>query len=936
MKKKQATHNSLSIRLTESAVFLRTDGTARRRNNHTTPQETRSSVLRGLLILDLVKPTKITSIDIELNATTSTAWPEGVGARRVEVNEEHRVYHASVTHFSAKHVHRRTASVGPGTILSNTQSRFDSHGFDDDPIEDELNDFEESEWDRGSGRFTQANEEVLDARRSLGVSRTNSDAIHHGSSRPSSPAHRTSRTQTRLQQFLQSYHHQHSQGPARATHSATSPIPQSFTSPSPEFQSRGRSRPRIPRRMSIDGAARAMYESYHEEHLPDEHFDYDSPQTSPPYSPLSSPSAIQRPGIYQSVSSPGTGQSSEEFRNSLQTSLATHRSRGSLSRVNGSGQSVYSEEYSRPPSSVGFRIPDDDFQQGSSQFPYRERSSPRTPRTHSLARSSTPSRSLSNTRLPEHAAYHPSLDTVPPGIEAPSSSSQSRPTGEERRRQSSQSRSRKSHFSLSAVSNALKEAVRSNPPALHHRPDGDHDDAHHERGRRGRSANRVGSQEGGLSLQMTESTEEESEGKERRGMLGLMLGDGHGKDKGKKHKEKKVEGWKEFPKGTYTYPISFNIPGNAPPTMACDYGSVTWRLKAHVHRPGAFKAKMTAVREVITIACPTEEDTEESENIIVERHWDQQLQYLISVSGKAFYIGGTMPISFALMPLVKMKIHRLSVFIEERVDYHTNMRRLARSDPVVRYNLLSVRKEGKNAEHILPLDSDDPEALRQSPVFQLMNPEDDPSEFASTLMGPGPWTFHRDLQLPKSCDVLKFTNKNKRANMVVTHLLKIVIRAERGDDLHMDVKTGRRKLFDIVVQTPVVILSCRCNPEWTSLPRYAEVFDDKQTITPSCPCQVAKNIAAAHGQSHSLLERITSRHSNSSTESSDVGAAETSPVNPSSMLSLRNAEYNQMMITSNQLFERLISGRETEAGEEPPAYSAVPPILPSGSRVNTH
>lgn len=121
--------------------------------------------------------------------------------------------------------------------------------------------------------------------------------------------------------------------------------------------------------------------------------------------------------------------------------------------------------------------------------------------------------------------------------------------------------------------------------------------------------------------------------------------------------------------GTYTYPISFNIPGNAPPTMSCDYGSVIWRLKANVHRPGAFKAKMSASREVITIACPTEEDTEESENIIVERHWDQQLQYLISISGRAFYIGGTIPISFALMPLVKMKIHRLLVFIEGIVAF---------------------------------------------------------------------------------------------------------------------------------------------------------------------------------------------------------------------------------------------------------------------------
>jgi len=73
---------------------------------------------------------------------------------------------------------------------------------------------------------------------------------------------------------------------------------------------------------------------------------------------------------------------------------------------------------------------------------------------------------------------------------------------------------------------------------------------------------------------------------------------------------------------------------------------------------------MTTIRDVTVISCPTEDDTEESENIIVERHWDQQLQYLIAVSGKAFYIGGTVPVTFTLMPLMKVKLYRISVFIE--------------------------------------------------------------------------------------------------------------------------------------------------------------------------------------------------------------------------------------------------------------------------------
>ena len=39
----------------------------------------------------------------------------GIGARRIEITEEHRVYHSSTLFFRASKSHtRRTASIGPG------------------------------------------------------------------------------------------------------------------------------------------------------------------------------------------------------------------------------------------------------------------------------------------------------------------------------------------------------------------------------------------------------------------------------------------------------------------------------------------------------------------------------------------------------------------------------------------------------------------------------------------------------------------------------------------------------------------------------------------------------------------------------------------------------------------------------------------------------
>lgn len=83
-------------------------------------------------------------------------------------------------------------------------------------------------------------------------------------------------------------------------------------------------------------------------------------------------------------------------------------------------------------------------------------------------------------------------------------------------------------------------------------------------------------------------------------------------------------------------------------------------------------------------------------------------------------------------------------------------------------------------------------------------------EALSSLMGPGPWLLSHDLQLPTECGKVHFTYKHKFANINVHHVLKIMFRVERGDDQAVDPKTGKRRLFDIVIQTPIQILSVWC------------------------------------------------------------------------------------------------------------------------------
>ena len=67
--------SGLTIRLAESVTYLKDvdfSGRCRTHNELSPP-----SMVRGILVLHLSKPTKICSVGIELTARSSTRWPDG-------------------------------------------------------------------------------------------------------------------------------------------------------------------------------------------------------------------------------------------------------------------------------------------------------------------------------------------------------------------------------------------------------------------------------------------------------------------------------------------------------------------------------------------------------------------------------------------------------------------------------------------------------------------------------------------------------------------------------------------------------------------------------------------------------------------------------------------------------------------------------------------
>ena len=68
--------NSLSLALTESVLFLRAVHISHQRP--TSHENASPSILRGLLVLVLSKPTRISSIQVELVAQSVTIWTESM------------------------------------------------------------------------------------------------------------------------------------------------------------------------------------------------------------------------------------------------------------------------------------------------------------------------------------------------------------------------------------------------------------------------------------------------------------------------------------------------------------------------------------------------------------------------------------------------------------------------------------------------------------------------------------------------------------------------------------------------------------------------------------------------------------------------------------------------------------------------------------------
>ncbi|GAA6043967.1 hypothetical protein JCM8097_004896 [Rhodosporidiobolus ruineniae] len=897
--------------------------------------------LRGLLTVTLTKPSRIKEISIRFRGIARTDWPEGIGPRRLDVMEENTVINVTHTFFSAAQssMTRRAASIGPGS---------GDHG------------------EEARGRSSRRAASVMPGRQLSHGRSYARDSYFHEQDQPANSALAPPAAAAARASALSRISSED-----ELVNQVTPPIQPGEAAPTYEVAvaSLPPSRAASPHRGESSGsgltldlsgpvtAALQRDRSYTPSRSP-----LGGPViTSPTHSPHSSSDRL--PHLRRTVTN-GSRLSHESSSSSISTHSSEAIDRPILERHPSSNPSVAASfssdpdqngvgwssapvpgsttssfERGRPPArkpiengasaagvlengvasggaGTGGSPSVADMQTGVAGMTFQSRSAMR----QSVSPSPTPSmitdrrrRLSSSSTATARRSASVSSSTTPSAI----------PSAMKGKSTSGRSVSRGARFSLHGISEVLrgKSSSRTASGSLHTSggdvsPIAEASRSNSPDGRSRGGTSRPRSQSRGRKTALKALREALTAGHAHHGLHHHGDGEHGGGDKGGVNGHgghaDVGEGWKEFRAGTYTYPIAIPVPATLPPTLSCEFGNVQYTLKATVHRAGALTSNLTASTDVVLVSTPSDEDTEENESIVVERYWETQCRYHVAISGKSFPIGGQIPISIRLNPLAKIKLYRVSAQLEQKTSYFAAVnsgRKLTRHETPKRFQLLRIEHKDPK-DPLLPILSDDPNVLDDHPLKDFFINASSSDDATPSLLDPtSPWHLDGMLQLPDCATKITFSTHHEESNIAVAHNLKIMLRVERGDDEFLDSK-GKRKLFDIIVETNLHILSCRL--QQNLLPAYS-------AATPSLT-----------GPSSSRFGR--SRTTTSSTPHHDCGHQHPTP-------SLRNGTITAHLnpasrhhnpheppvatLEQNLLFARLISGETTPAGETPPTYETV-------------
>ncbi|PWY73158.1 arrestin domain protein [Aspergillus sclerotioniger CBS 115572] len=305
-----------------------------------------------------------------------------------------------------------------------------------------------------------------------------------------------------------------------------------------------------------------------------------------------------------------------------------------------------------------------------------------------------------------------------------------------------------------------------------------------------------------------------------------------------------------FPVGDYLYSFEFPIDGSLPETIKTDLGSVRYDIEAIVERAGAFRPNLLGTLEVPVIRTPAEGSLEQVEPIAISRNWEDQLHYDIVISGKSFPLGSQVPIAFKLTPLAKVECHRIKVYVTENIQHWTSDKSVHRFQPAKKVLLFEKRADSASTStypgssmRVMAgggIDWDRRAAAARGEEIVDRNRTNLLGNLSSDA-GVGPTEMEFNVQLP-SCQEMRNRDESQRLhfdttyeNIQINHWIKIVLRLSKVDERD----PGKRRHFEISIDSPFHLLSCKATQANIYLPAYtspdSEPSPQAQEFECGCP-----------------------------------------------------------------------------------------------------
>ncbi|SCV02633.1 LAME_0H03576g1_1 [Lachancea meyersii CBS 8951] len=265
-----------------------------------------------------------------------------------------------------------------------------------------------------------------------------------------------------------------------------------------------------------------------------------------------------------------------------------------------------------------------------------------------------------------------------------------------------------------------------------------------------------------------------------------------------------------FQPGEYVYGFEQAIPLSCPESVTASFGSVEYTLMATIERAGAFKSNIHARMPLEVIRAPSDSSVEETEPIVISRDWEDQLHYDIVIASKDIVLDAFLPIAFKITPLDKVTLHRVRIYLTETMEYYCKAKKVHRLEPTKKF-LLAEHKAAPLEN--LPAGAN---AVKAKNLGNLLL--DEYGDLVSR-------EFDYQVFIPERLNLQqKIHPDTSYQNIKANHWIKICLRLSRFIE-------GKRKHYEISIDSPIHVLNRLCSHANTLLPSY-----DTHALIPGTDC----------------------------------------------------------------------------------------------------